>query len=170
MLIKSNLNQELSRETVKEVANEMGIKNAEVVIQEVLTMETLIDSFSKSRVYIPALYVVNKADTAKKELNHPDIIPISAEKNIGLEELRSKIWETLGFVKVYLIKPGEEPNFDNPVVMRQGDTLKEVAEDIGPDFAEEHKKARIWGPGAKFSGQEVSLTTRIVEGVQIMFE
>jgi hypothetical protein len=106
-------------------------------------------------------------------LRHPggdaEWIYISADKNIGLEALREKIWEILGFVKVYLVKPGEEPNFNNPVVMHKGDSLKEVAEDIGPDFAEEHKKARIWGTGAKFPGQEVSMSTKILENMQICF-
>ena len=50
-----------------------------------------------------------------------------------------------------------------------GNTLKEVAEKIGTEFAEDKNKAKIWGSGAKFPGQEVSLTTPIRDGMQIRF-
>jgi len=94
---------------------------------------------------------------------------ISAEKGIGLEELKEKIWETLGFVNVFLVRTDEEPSFNNPIVMKKGQTLALVAEKIGSEFAKNKRKAKIWGTGAKFPGQEVSLSTKIQEGMQVRF-
>ena len=171
IMVRTNLEQDLSRETIKEVAGEMGIKNAEIVIQERLSMETLIDSFSKSRVYVPTLYVVNKADELenKEKSTSNDYLYISAEKGAGLELLREKIWETLKFVTIYLIKPEEKPNTNNPIITKMGDALFDVAQGVGTDFADTKKKAKIWGPGAKHPGQEVSLKTQVRENMQVRF-
>lgn len=172
LLIHSNIKQDLDRETMKNVASEFGIKNAEININEKLTLERLIDAFSRNRVYLPAIYVINKADTFKKnELSKIDkrIITISAEKGSGIKKLKEVIWEKLGFVTVYLIKQGGEVNFDNPIVVKRSYTLKDVGEKIGSEFLEGRTRAKIWGRGSKFPSQEVSLKTKVQDGMQVRF-
>ena len=68
-----------------------------------------------------------------------------------------------------LVKPDKEPDFSDPIVMKEGETLKDVAVKIGSDFAESKKLVKIWGAGAKFPGQEVSFDTKVVDGMQIRF-
>ena len=53
--------------------------------------------------------------------------------------------------------------------MKKGEILKDVALKIGTDFAENKKFAKIWGVGAHFPGQEVSLTTKVLEGMKVRF-
>jgi ribosome-interacting GTPase 1 len=53
--------------------------------------------------------------------------------------------------------------------MKEGQTLKDVAEKIGPDFSESKKLVKIWGTGSKFAGQEVSFDTKVIEGMKIRF-
>jgi len=53
--------------------------------------------------------------------------------------------------------------------MKEGQTLKDLAEKIGTDFAQDKKSAKIWGEEAKFPGQEVSLSTPLTEKMQIRF-
>jgi ribosome-interacting GTPase 1 len=53
--------------------------------------------------------------------------------------------------------------------MKQGQTLQDAAIKISEEFAEDKTKARIWGNGAKFPGQEVSLSTKVQEGMQVRF-
>lgn len=79
------------------------------------------------------------------------------------------MWKALGFVTVYLVEPNEEPSFENSIVMKRGDTLLDVAQKIGSDFADTKKLVKIWGGNAKFPGQEVSLATPVSEGMQIRF-
>ncbi len=167
----TNLKQEIDKEVVKEIAREYGIKNANITLNEVVTMERLFDAFSENRVYIPAVFVLNKIDEEPnyQELIDGQYVSISADKGQGLDTLKEEIWKALKFVTVYLISPDEEPNFNSSLVMKEGDSLKDVAEKIGTDFAASKKLVKIWGPGAKFPGQEVSFDTKVQEKMQIRF-
>lgn len=169
VIIHSNFKQEVPLEVIKQLARELGIKNAEITINEKLSMERLIDGLSKNRVFIPALSVLNKIDEQQINEDMSEFVLISAEQDINLDKLRELIWEKLDFLRVYLIRESEEPNQDNPIVVRNGIDLKAVAELIGSDFSEIKKRARIWGKGAKFPGQEVSLTKKVEEGMIIRF-
>jgi len=171
--ISSNIKQDIDKETIKEIAREYGVKNGLITLKEKFTYERLFDAFSENRVYIPAIFVINKVDLPvgarhyKLGANH--ILNISAEKGSGIEELVKLIWKTLRFVTVYLVKPDEEIEKGSPVIMKQGNTLKDVALKIGPDFASSKKLVKIWGVGAKFPGQEVSFETEVSEGTKIRF-
>jgi hypothetical protein len=168
MTIQSNISQTLSKELIKEVAMEYGLRNADIVLKEKFTLDRLIDGFSPNRVYLPAIYVVNKIDKAKTK-SIEDYLYISAETGEGVDHLLKEIWSTLKLIKVYLVKPDEEPSFNDPVIAKEGTTLAELAESIGPDFATGKKSARIWGPLAQYPGQEVPLSTKVGEGLQLRF-
>ncbi len=174
--IFTNISQTLSKETIKAIIQEMGLKNAEVKINQKISPEELIDSLAKNRVYIPALFVLNKADLVdfkgqpeKEEGTIENPLLISAKEKFGIDQLLQKIWEKLNFINIYLVKPEEEPSFKNPMVVKNETPLYDIATKIGEDFASKTTKAIIWGEGAKFPGQEVSLTTKAVAGMQIKF-
>lgn len=168
--VHSNIKQDFSFETVKEISSEMGIKNAEITLNEKVPIDRLIDSFSLNRVYVPLIKVLNKIDLLNNAKQIPsDFIKISSEKNIGIEEFKERIFQSLNFLIVYLIKPGDNINLDNPIVMKRGQTIRDVALKIGNDFFESKKGAKIWGSGAKFPGQEVSFSNKISEGMQIQY-
>jgi small GTP-binding protein len=167
--VHSNIRQEIDNETVKITAQEFGIKNAEIAIKEKLTLNDLIDSFSPNRVYIPALFILNKIDKVPNQKHDNKYLCLSAEKGIGINELKEKMWEKLGLIKVFLVRPEEELNFNNPIIMHSGQILKDVADKIGTEFAEGKKLAKIWGESAHYPGQEVPLNTPVKEGLQIRF-
>ncbi len=127
------------------------------------------DPLFPNKVYVPGLLVINKLDLAKDYKHYSKALHISAEKNLGLEKLRKEIWKKLKLVRLYLIKQNEKPNLDSPIIMKKGQSLTDVAKKIGESFAEEKKEATIWGTGAKFPSQEVSLSTKVKEGMQIRF-
>jgi len=167
--VQSNLKQDIDKETVKEIAREYGIKNGNITLKERVTEDRLFDAFSSNRVYVPSIFVINKIDTAKNPHIYQNYIGISAEKGLGVQHLINVIWTTLKFVTVYLVKPNIEPDFSNPIVMKHGDALKDVAKKISADFAESKKLVKIWGAGAKFPGQEVSFETKVIDEMQIRF-
>jgi len=170
--IRSNIKQEISHESIAEIAKEMGLKNAEISLKEKLNINQLIDAFSPNRVYLPALYVINKIDKNPKislSTFQSKPILISAENGIGLDKLKESLWEKLNLLRVYFVQPEEEPSFKNPVVAKKGMTLLDIAENIGDEFALDKTAAKIWGPDARFPGQELSLSTRVAEGMQIRF-
>ena len=179
IIVHSNVAQELGRQTIKEVATEMGIKNAEIFINERLDLERLIDAFARNRVYPPAVYVINKVDEAPRahardmgldfdDSSHRSFL-IGAEKGTGLEELKNEIWRRLGFIVIYLTRTGERPNHDSPMIVKREMTLSRIARQVGEEFAENKKRAKIWGSGAKFPGQEVSLSLPAKEGMMVRF-
>ena len=167
----SNIKQDIEKETIKEIAREYGIKNGTITLQENISMDRLFDAFSENRVYVPTIWVINKVDEEpnyKDEING-EYIAISADKGTGIEDLIKEVWKELKFVTVFLVKPDEEINQGSPIVMKDGETLKDVALKIGPDFAAGKKIVKIWGSSAKFPGQEVSFDTKVAEGMQVRF-
>ena len=174
IIIHSNIHQDISKETIKGVIEEMGLKNGEVTINEKVTIEALIDTLARNRVYVPTLKIINKADTEDiryhvSKHGNRDAIAISAEKGVGLDTLKEAVWEKLGFISIYLVGMDEEPGFNNPLITKSDKTLADIAAVIGNDFAEGKTRAKIWASGAKFPGQDVSLKTKVQEGMQVRF-
>jgi small GTP-binding protein len=75
------------------------------------------------------------------------LIAISAQQGMGLEELKSKIYEVLNIIRVYTKVPGGKPDFTDPIVIPRGSTLADAAAEVHKDFAANMKYARIWGSG-----------------------
>lgn len=172
VVVHSNIKQDISLETIKDVAREFGYKNAEITIREKLTMDRLIDAFASNRVYVKAFSIVNKVDEAtdKERMKIPSTaLAISAEEDTGLEKLRDEMWNQLDFVRIYLVRRDEEPSFKNPMIVGRNQTLKSIASKISTDFDENMEQAKIWGNGAKFPGQIVPLTKQVEDGMQVRF-
>ncbi len=171
IVICSNTKQLLSKETIRDVVSEFGIKNATVTLEENITLDQLLDCLSQSTVYLPAIFVVNKADKIKKrtQLTYDDILYISAKDGSGLEQLKEKIWEKLKLVELYLIKPGEPMGRHTPIIMKKGETLYDITLKIGSEFARSKKLAKIWGGSASFPGQSVPLTRVVEQDLMVMF-
>jgi uncharacterized protein len=167
----SNFKQSIDKDTIKQIAREYGIKSGNITLQEKITLNRLFDAFSPNRVYVPAIFVINKIDSEPnyKKMIEGEFVGISADKKEGMDVLIDTIWETLKFVTVYLVKPDENLNRADPMVVINSNTLRDVAEKIGPDFAASKKLVKIWGTGAKFPGQEVSFDTKVLEGMMIRF-
>jgi len=167
----SNFKQVIDKETVKEIAREFGIKNGIITLQEKISQKRLFDAFSVNRAYVPAIFVINKVDMEPRyrDMIDGDFVAISAEKKEGIDILIKEIWKALKFVTIYLVKPDMEPDFSDPIVMKEDETLRDVAIKIGSDFADSKKLVKIWGRLAKFPGQEVSFDTKVEEGMQIRF-
>ncbi len=167
--IHSNIKQEIDKETIKEVAREYGIKSGDISIKEKLTLERLFDAFSSNRVYTPAIFAVNKVDEAKNLKREKGTVYFSALTKTGMQDLIDAIWKALKFVTVYLVEPDRDPDFSSPIIMKEGDTLLNVAEKIGSEFASNKKTVKVWGSSAIFPGQEVSFSTKVTESMQIRF-
>ena len=119
LTVHSNIKQDISEETIKDIASEMGIKSADISLRQKITIDSLIDAFSTSRVYIPAIFVVNKIDQGKP--NTPEgYVKISADKETGLDNFKEEVWKGLKLLRVYLVHPDEEPNLESPIIKING--------------------------------------------------
>ncbi|MEK7100192.1 MAG: GTPase [Patescibacteria group bacterium] len=169
LTIVSNIKQDYPLDDVKDIAKEFGIKNGRLILKEKVTMDEIIDSLSERIVYKNAIFVVNKSDQIVEKNRYEDLVYISADKVLGIEELKEIIWSELKLVTVYLVERNEKPGTENPVIMNENDTLEDVARSIGSEFLGSTTLAKIWGNGAKFDGQEMPLSTKVINGMQIRF-
>lgn len=167
--VRSNIKQDYDDQTVIGIANEFGIKNGDITLKEKVSINQIVDSFSQRIVYKSAIFVVNKEDTNESGIKYEDLIYISAENETGIEELKEKIWKRLKLITVYLVEKDEKPNHDNPIIMKIGDSLEDVAIKIGNEFRSGTTIAKIWGSGAKFDAQEMPLSAEVIDGMMIRF-
>ncbi|MGQ9632437.1 MAG: GTPase [bacterium] len=82
------------------------------------------------------------------------VIAVSAKGGDHLDEMRKAIYDMLGIIRVYTKTPGKEADMTDPVVLKRGSTVVDVALSIHKDFARNLKFAKIWGEKT-FDGQEV---------------
>ncbi len=113
----------------------------------------------------PVLVAANKCDldddgtfvTLAREVVDADLplFPVSAERGDGLDELRRRLFEALGRIRIYTKEPGHKPDLARPFVLPVGATVHDLALHIHKDVAEHLKFARLWGGAARFEGQQV---------------
>jgi uncharacterized protein len=123
--------------------------------------------------FLPFVVLVNKFDDEQMdelfsiccELLEADwpIIPVSALTGRNLDLLRQIAFEQLGIVRVYAKPPGKEADMERPFVLRQGDTVIDLARKVHRDFYEHLKSARVWGSG-EFPGQMVTRDYPLQDG------
>lgn len=148
---------------VEELLRNVGIKNAVVKIYGDASIEDLEETIVRETIYKKALIVLNKVDAIQsteldrlKSMIENLQIPftfISAEKKENLEDLKEKIFKSLGLIRVYTQKDGVVSR--KPIVMNENATVRELAERIHKDLARNMKYARIWGRSVKIQGQQV---------------
>ncbi len=112
------------------------------------------------------VYVFNKIDLlSAEELRKLDerckskrlnYVLVSSLRERGFNELKRKIFDKMGVIRVYTKEPGKEAS-RIPVVLRVGSTVNNVAESIYKGFSKQVKETRVTGPSAKFSNQKVGL-------------
>ena len=93
---------------------------------------------------------------------------ISAEKKLGLEELKRETFEKLEILRVYTKSPGKPLDYSDPVILKKGQKVLDAAFIIHKDFAHNLKYARIWGKG-KYEGQMVHRDEHLTDGDVIEF-
>lgn len=164
----------LSHQTVVEVAKEMGLGNARIIFQEKIdNIDLLLDAFSKNRRYMPIMKVVTKLDLAsEKQLKQltPDLVRLSVLGQKGIDDLKERLWRELGLLRVYL-KPERVSPADKemPMIMRRGQTVKQVLQKISNQMSQDITRAYVWGKEARFAGQEVSFSFPVFDEMEIWF-
>ncbi|KUK83184.1 MAG: Small GTP-binding protein [Microgenomates bacterium 39_6] len=176
ILIKNSHNlKDINSETAKGIVEELGIKNAEILIRDKkITQERLIDAILGNRVYLPYLLVINKIDNLKRaqikkiKNDFPEAILISALTGQGMKELRQTLFNKLTLKRIYLKPQGGKVDFKEPLIMKGEETVADAAAKIGQTL-EGKKNAYVWGKSAKFPGQLVADSHILVDEDVISF-
>ncbi|HJX70214.1 MAG: hypothetical protein A2Y60_02495 [Chloroflexi bacterium RBG_13_54_9] len=91
------------------------------------------------------------------------VLSISVKEGSGLEELKRVIYDSLNVIRLYTKAPGQKPDLTEPVILKKGSTVEDVAEAIHKDFRHKLKYALVWGSG-KFEGQRVKREHVLADG------
>lgn len=81
---------------------------------------------------------------------------VSAKSGYGIKELRYELFLKTGMMRIYLKEPGKKKQ-EKPMVLKEGATLREVAEQILKGFSSRVKITKITGPSSKFPNQKFGL-------------
>jgi hypothetical protein len=130
----------------------------------------------KNRIYVQTLTVLNKVDMVGdheiseiREESDFDFLPISADNDYNLELLKDWIFEKLDLIKLYMKPRGETPDFDEPLIIRKGSTIRDVTDKIHKGLKDELRYTRVWGRSVKHGGQKVRLSHRLMDEDIITF-
>lgn len=165
-----NKKDSLSKKMIKDIAMEMKLVNAEIVVREDITIDRFIDAVQGKKVYVKAIPLINKIDLLpESEMNrlrtkYRDAIFVSATEKTNLESIRENVWNALGFQRIYMKRVGKEPDKKEPLIMKEGVTTMDVCKKIHKEWAKKFKFAKVWGPSARFPGQEVGPEQTLRDG------
>ena len=151
----------IDKETVENILREFKINNAHVVIRTDVDIDQFIDAVEANKSYVPSVLVLNKIDMVdpkdleklKKELK-PDLC-ISAAKDLNIKELKQLVYDRLKIIRIFLKEVDKKADMEEPLIMWEGSTLRNLCQKLHKDFEEKFKFAKIWGPSAKYDGQKI---------------
>ncbi len=170
--------QEMERDEVKGILNEMGYSNASVYFSEPnITPDHLIDHIMGNRIYTKEFVVINKKDLAKKKIKDKDItkkighshwVKISALNKENIDTLRHRIFQELELIRVYLKPPQQEADMSDPIILHKGDNINTLCLKLHKSFIRNYRYALVWGKSAKHPGQKFIQTGHKLEDGDIV--
>ncbi|MGH2588228.1 MAG: GTPase [Dehalococcoidia bacterium] len=90
------------------------------------------------------------------------VIGVSVLDDDSLAAFKEALWRMTGLIRVYLRRNGSVD--EEPLALEEGATALEVARAIHKDLAVSFRSARVWGPSARFEGQQVGRGHRVTDG------
>ncbi|EHP70662.1 MAG: TGS domain-containing protein [Metallosphaera yellowstonensis] len=130
---------------VKHYLESFGIKSAIVKILGEVTLDDVEKSLFEAISFKPAVVA------SQNSFSFPQVPVVQLDK---LDDLRRELFVSLDIIRVYTKEPLEEPTKD-PMIMKRGSTVLDVAKKLHSALSENFKYARVWGKSAKFPGQRV---------------
>jgi ribosome-interacting GTPase 1 len=151
------------------------INSALVRVRGKVALDDIETSLFSSTVYKPTLIVANKVDAPKagaalqnfkqalKDVEIP-ILPVSCLNSQGLEDLGGFIFKMLGVIRIYTKEPSDKEPSPNPIVVKEGTTVINIAKELHSSLYRRFQYGRIWGQSAKYPGQKVGSNHTLKDG------
>ena len=160
----------MSEKLLKEILNVYGYTSARVVIREDIESEQLVDFINGNKTYAKAITILNKIDLVDdkfvknvSKILKTDFIPTSADSNKNINELNERIYNELEFIRVYLKPKGGETDFKEPLIVRKGNTVRDVCNKLHRNLKKDFRFGLVWGESVKFGGQRVGLNHVLID-------
>jgi small GTP-binding protein len=155
-------------------------------LEEVLTEISIAGIDRPAVLCLTGIDLPGAADRAPEfTAAYPDLaarhVLVSSETGLGLDELRRMVWALTGLIRVWPAKVGGaalEANgagavsSERPFVVEHGATVRDLAARIHKHMAARLRGARVWGPSARFAGQQVGASHELRDGdrVELLME
>jgi len=156
----------IDEEMVTGIVSSFGIINADIVLREDINEDQLIDYISGNKVYVDALVVLNKIDLLPEEVDNIineklkgwNVFPMAAEKDTHIDKFKDAVFDISKFIRIFLKPQGKDADMIEPLVIKEDSTVGMVCDYLHRDFRDRFRFAKVWGPSAKFPGQNVGIS------------
>ena len=117
-----------------------------------------------------ALLAATKMDEAREgalaalQAATPDllVVGVSIIDDASLDAFKEAVWGLTGLIRVYLRRDKQVAK--EAVALAQGATVADVAARVHRGLSARLRGARVWGPGARFDGQQVGRDQPVHDG------
>jgi uncharacterized protein len=131
------------------------------------SLREVMEEVAAADINRPAMVAATKTDEADDEalgrlaaaLPGLPVVGVSVIDDASLERLREAIWDLTGLVRVYTRRPGSAEA--DPVAVRPGSTVAEVAAVLHRDLGTRARGGHVWGSSVRYPGQLVGRDHRL---------
>ncbi len=121
-------------------------------------------------ISLPSMLAVTKMDEANEgdlaalQAAMPElpVVGVSIIDDESLARFKEAVWRLTGLMRVYLRHDNQTD--EEPLAMQPGATVIDVAMKVHKDMVVSFRGARIWGPSARFAGQQVGMHHQVQDG------
>jgi uncharacterized protein len=119
---------------------------------------------------LPSMLAATKLDEANEEALAalqaavPDlpVVGVSIIDDESLAACKEAVWKLTGLIRVYLCHNKQVD--EEPLAIQPGATVTDIATKVHKEMGATCRGARIWGPSARFDGQQVGRDHRVQDG------
>jgi len=106
----------------------------------------------------------NEGDLSALQAAIPDlpVVGVSIIDDESLGAFKEAVWKLTGLIRVYL-RCNKQVD-EEPLAMEPGSTIIDIATKVHKELASNFRGARIWGPSARFDGQQVGRDHLVQDG------
>lgn len=134
------------------------------------TLKIVRAEIAAAGIDLPAMLAATKMDEACAndlavlQASVPDlaVTSVSILDEDSLSTLKEAIWQLTGLLRVYL-RHGSHVE-EEPLALTPGTTVADAAQRIHKSLGATFRHARVWGPSARFAGQQVGRTHLLSDG------
>src|SRR5919199_1506304 len=126
-------------------------------------LRALMDELTEAGIELPAAIAATKSDeadgaTVRAAFPELRVVEVSVLDDASVERLRETIWKLTGLIRVFL------RDHEHPIALHPNATVADVADGIHHDLGARCTGARVWGPSARFDGQQVGRAHVLQDG------
>jgi len=135
-------------------------------LSQIPEIEKKLDKFTGKKII-----VFNKTDLLSEEEKRKisanlqskkyNFVLISTKTKENIEQLKEKLFQSFGKIRVYTKQPDEKQKSNKPIILPPDSIVKDVAEKILKGFSSKVRETRIWGPSSKYPEQVVGLNHKV---------